>query len=49
MMQTLARYVYIYLHGENRILSLCEVEVYEYQGMHDDVNQRTHDAIMTQL
>ena len=29
---THALYVYIYLPGENRILSLCEVEVYEFTG-----------------
>ena len=29
---THARYVYIYLPGEKRILSLCEVEVYEFTG-----------------
>ena len=30
---THARYIYIYLPGDGQILSLCEVEVYEFTGM----------------
>ena len=30
---THARYVYIYLPGNQRVLTLCEVEVYEFTGM----------------
>ena len=26
------RYVYIYLLGEDRVLSLCEVEIFEFTG-----------------
>ena len=29
---TMARYVYFYLVGERRLLSLCEVEVFHYEG-----------------
>ena len=29
---THARYVYIYLPGDDRVLTLCEVEVYEFTG-----------------
>ena len=29
---TFARYVYVYLKGSERILTLCELEVYEKQG-----------------
>ena len=32
MAKTLARYVYVYLEGGKRILTLCEVEVYGHQG-----------------
>ena len=31
-MTTLARYVYVYLEGESRRLTLCELEVYSQQG-----------------
>ena len=31
-MTTLARYVYVYLEGEYRRLTLCELEVYSQQG-----------------
>ena len=34
MMTTLARYVYVYLEGDDRILTLCELEVYSQRGMH---------------
>ena len=30
---THGRYVYIYLPGDDRVLSLCEVEVYEFAGI----------------
>ena len=30
---THARYVYIYLPGDERVLTLCEVEVYEFTGI----------------
>ena len=32
MAKPLARYVYVYLEGGRRILTLCEVEVYSHQG-----------------
>ena len=32
MATTLARYVYVYLEGDRRILTLCELEVYGHQG-----------------
>ena len=32
MMTTLARYVYVYLEGKDRILTLCELEVYGHRG-----------------
>ena len=31
-MMTLARYVYVYLEGDDRRLALCELEVYSKQG-----------------
>ena len=31
-MATLARYDYVYLEGEGRQLTLCELEVYSQQG-----------------
>ena len=31
-MMTLARYVYVYLEGDDRRLTLCELEVYSKQG-----------------
>ena len=31
-MTTLARYVYVYLEGEDRRLTLCELEVYSQEG-----------------
>ena len=34
MMTTLARYVYVYLEGDDRTLTLCELEVYGQRGMH---------------
>ena len=30
---TYARSVYIYLPGDNRVLTLCEVEIYEFTGI----------------
>ena len=32
MPTTLARYVYVYLEGDDRILTMCELEVYGHRG-----------------
>ena len=32
MMTTLARYVYVYLEGDDHTLTLCELEVYGHRG-----------------
>ena len=34
MTTTLARYVYVYLEGEARVLAICEFEVYGHKGRH---------------
>ena len=34
MTTTLARYVYVYLEGDDRTLTLCELEVYGHRGRH---------------
>ena len=32
MMTTLTRYVYVYLEGRPRVMSICELEVYGHNG-----------------
>ena len=34
MITTLARYVYVYLEGDDRTLTLCELDVYGHRGKH---------------